>query len=287
MGERVWTNSNEFKIVYPVSLNDELRQRLESEREFQPLLRDFIKRSVKAQRLQDANPDKPLSYSGFYERFINSTMKQNANNVFKHCESPIERIFLNSLILLFLKNQFLGLQIQPPSSDIEQEMLNFRTIHKNILSLEKQYREMTGDDELTNFKVFFFKRISLGEFTEGDYDTFMVHTSVIRHFDWDSYHLTIQPGFPNFYKNKGVRPDLLLWCPGDENVKIIIECDGFKYHGNKSMFESDRKRDRIFQTKGYSVIRYSGAEINRDPFEVASDLFDTATSIDKNEGRIL
>lgn len=267
---------------------NELRKRLESEREFQPLLQDFIKRSIQEQKKQETDPDNPISYSKFYEAFIDSTSNQNAKNVFEFCESPIERIFLNSLILLFLKNQFIGLQIQPPSGDVEQHIRDFRTVHQNILHLEKQYQEMTGDLELTEFKEFFYKRIERGEFTEEDYETFQVHNLIIRHFVWNSYHLTIQAGFPNFYNSgKGIRADLLLWCPGDENVKIIIECDGFKYHKDKLNFELDRKRDRIFQSLGYKVIRYSGTEIYRDPIGVSSDLFDTITAMDKNKYRII
>lgn len=267
---------------------DELRKRLESEKDFQPLLQDFIKRSIHEQKEQESDSNDPQPYSKFYEVFIDSTSVNNVKNVFEFCESPIERIFLNSLILLFLKNQFIGLQIQAPSINIEQHISDYRTAHQNILSLEKQYQQMTGDFKLENFKEFFYQRIVRGEFTEEDFETFQMHTSIIKHFVWNSYHLTIQAGFPNFYsEGKGARADLLLWCPGDEDMKIIIECDGYKYHSSKSSFESDRKRDRIFQSLGYKVIRYSGTEIYRDPIEVASDLFNTITAIDKNEDRVI
>ena len=65
---------------------------------------------------------------------------------------------------------------------------------------------------------------------------------------------------------------MFIWIPGDENFKLIVECDGFQYH-SKDTFTSDRKRDRLFQRKGYEVLRYSGSEIHRNPFEVSWDLF--------------
>ncbi len=164
------------------------------------------------------------------------------------------------------------------------KIANYRKAHNNILSLAEQYKEMTGDKEMENFESFFYKKIELGLYTELDYYEFEYHRNVVDNFIWNSYHLTLQAGFPDYKTNgKSTRVDILIWCPGNENIKLIVECDGFKYHNSKEIFERDRKRDRLLKSKGYQVIRFSGAEIYRDPVGVSEELFDFIESLNKEK----
>lgn len=48
----------------------------------------------------------------------------------------------------------------------------------------------------------------------------------------------------------GCRPDF-LWV----EEKLVLEVDGYKFHGDRRAFERDRKRDRILADAGYHVIR--------------------------------
>jgi hypothetical protein len=89
----------------------------------------------------------------------------------------------------------------------------------------------------------------------------------------DSWHMTLQPKFPDIVVNgKPIRPDILLWVPGDPNSKILIECDGYEYHSKKDAFTSDRARDRITKTLGYTTLRFSGSEIHRNVSGVSTEV---------------
>lgn len=46
-----------------------------------------------------------------------------------------------------------------------------------------------------------------------------------------------------------------------DNMPIAIECDGLEYHANKAAYINDRQRDRILQSNGFYVMRFSSVEI--------------------------
>ncbi|AWH86331.1 hypothetical protein HYN59_14985 [Flavobacterium album] len=253
----------------------DLRKRLESRELFAPLFNDFIKRSINEQRKVEADPDDPYNFASFYEKFIENYARVNTDIVFECCESPIERIFINSLTLLFLKNRNTELQVTPPLEDVEDAISNFRNNHLDILRVIERYKVDTGDTDLIHFEKFIQGKIDSGRYKEGDYEIFEYHRLVVDNFIWNSYHLSLQAGFPNYkVDGKSIRADILIWCPGNEKVKLIVECDGYQYHSSKESFERDRKRDRLLKSKGYDVVRFSGTEIYRDPVKVSDDLYD-------------
>lgn len=51
----------------------------------------------------------------------------------------------------------------------------------------------------------------------------------------------------------------------DEQNRIIIEIDGWKWHNTKKSFISDRKRERELESLGYKLIRFAGVEVYNDP----------------------
>lgn len=59
----------------------------------------------------------------------------------------------------------------------------------------------------------------------------------------------------------------------NEEVRIIIECDGHEFHEKtKEQVARDKERDRFMILNGYTVLRYSGMEICEDPYSVARDV---------------
>lgn len=50
-----------------------------------------------------------------------------------------------------------------------------------------------------------------------------------------------------------------------KDARMIIELDGHEYHSTKEQLERDAIRQRYLTRAGYSVIRFTGREINRDP----------------------
>ncbi len=85
------------------------------------------------------------------------------------------------------------------------------------------------------------------------------------------YHLCPQAEFyVDNHSNKKSRFDGFLWIPsGGRKSKIFIECDGYEYHSSKESFIHDRQRDRLVQSHGARIVRFSGSEIYADPLAVA------------------
>ncbi|MCX7785787.1 MAG: endonuclease domain-containing protein, partial [candidate division WOR-3 bacterium] len=55
--------------------------------------------------------------------------------------------------------------------------------------------------------------------------------------------------------------DFAIFC---RDGKLNIECNGEKYHSSKEARIKDRKRDNDLTSRGWSILRFSGEEINKD-----------------------
>jgi very-short-patch-repair endonuclease len=54
--------------------------------------------------------------------------------------------------------------------------------------------------------------------------------------------------------------------------KLVVECDGATYHNNPEAVAYDKRRDRYFVLQGLAVMRFTGAEIRRDPRGCAAEV---------------
>lgn len=71
------------------------------------------------------------------------------------------------------------------------------------------------------------------------------------------------------------RCDFLVEILNDKEIvgKICIELDGHDFHERtKDQAQRDKLRDREFQKAGYTVLRYTGSEVFKDPSIVISDI---------------
>jgi hypothetical protein len=82
----------------------------------------------------------------------------------------------------------------------------------------------------------------------------------------------LQPTFKKIFDGKNIRGDMLIWIPPYENIKILIECDGYEFHKSKEVFISDRKRDRVLKNNGIDVLRFSGSEIKTDFIKISHEV---------------
>lgn len=55
-------------------------------------------------------------------------------------------------------------------------------------------------------------------------------------------------------------------------ARLVVELDGFAYHGHRAAFERDRKRDAALQVAGYRVLRLTHRRIASEPAAVAAEL---------------
>jgi very-short-patch-repair endonuclease len=60
-------------------------------------------------------------------------------------------------------------------------------------------------------------------------------------------------------------------CLWREN-RLIVEVDGFRYHGTRAAFERDRRRDAVLAAAGYRVVRLTWRRITREPEAVVREL---------------
>jgi hypothetical protein len=259
--------------------------KLDIKEEFIPLLKKFIHKSVEDQYSEETNTDNnEITYGKFYERFVNEVFLNNVENVFKYCESQIEKKFLNSFMLLFLRNRMPCLFVTSPFKNTEVQISNYRNYYKSIDALIESYKQATQDHDLIHLEERLEQKQKKGEYTEEEVQSISMYCRFQKVFEFDAYHITPQAFFPNLkVDNKAIRADFFIWVPNDPSVKIIVECDGFQFHNSKSSFINDKKRDRLFQLNGYRVIRYSGSEIYQDPVKISSDLFDLLGILDKDE----
>lgn len=210
-----------------------------------------------------------------YPKAIETITKINSDIVNSFQESPIEKLFLRSLILGIVKNDPLFMVVHQLGDDAEADLESYREYYRKFCELldfweSDKSLDMTIDEyldmELDKGKMSIDERKYLRILT------FRYHLMDMH----DSIHLTLQPKFASIIiDGKSIRPDLYFWHPSRKNFGLIVECDGFEYHSSKEMFSKDRKRDRTLQLRGYKVLRFSGQEIYNAPVSVAAEILDT------------
>jgi very-short-patch-repair endonuclease len=67
-----------------------------------------------------------------------------------------------------------------------------------------------------------------------------------------------------------------LW----RDQRLIVETDGYRYHGGRAAFENDRDRDLALKALGYEVIRLSYRQVDREPKRIAEVLGDLLRRIE-------
>lgn len=61
-------------------------------------------------------------------------------------------------------------------------------------------------------------------------------------------------------KHSRYRVDFLL-----KDARLVVELDGHDYHSTREQIENDAVRQRYLSRAGYTIIRFTGREINRNP----------------------
>jgi very-short-patch-repair endonuclease len=59
------------------------------------------------------------------------------------------------------------------------------------------------------------------------------------------------------------------WWP---SRRLVVEVDGFRFHGTRRAFERDRRRDAELQAAGQRVVRVTWRQLRREPLAVAASL---------------
>ena len=54
--------------------------------------------------------------------------------------------------------------------------------------------------------------------------------------------------------------------------RVILEVDGYRYHGHRRAFERDRRKDMALVDAGYLVIRITWRQLTEEPFAVIAHI---------------
>jgi very-short-patch-repair endonuclease len=61
-------------------------------------------------------------------------------------------------------------------------------------------------------------------------------------------------------------PADFLW----PQYRLIVEVDGYQYHGHRYAFERDHKRDQAHKAALYEVIRFTWRDLQDEPYRVVA-----------------
>jgi predicted transcriptional regulator of viral defense system len=79
------------------------------------------------------------------------------------------------------------------------------------------------------------------------------------------------------------RPAVNVWIALEDGIaykadflwraeRLIVETDGWGSHGTRRAFENDRRRDRRLSVAGWTVVRFTWRDVEREPAEVTETL---------------
>ncbi len=201
----------------------------------------------------------------------------NIDMIYDYSESPIERLFLCSLLTVSMRfSPFMIAITAPIVANVFPAKMS--AYHQRIQSIKRdvhKHKFPTADivqvlEELepTAYTIIpkHLNAMGRGAINNMDYLTYGLGKS---------FHVSIQPTFDKVrVEGKSIRPDMMLWVPTRPEFKLIVECDGYQYHSDKETFSKDRIRDRVLQQQGYQVFRFSGHEIVQNATLKANEFID-------------
>lgn len=250
-------------IFDPISIKA-LRNILSDSGAFKRLAEQFIDEAVSE---MDALDD----FRDYFAGSVKAITIVNSDAIDRVVKSPIECIFLRSLLLSFLKNDGLGLLLHPTFKDAASEVADFRSVLASFWEFKAWFKEHKPNEDVA---IFLDGEMNCGKMDaeERNYYNDLLFKYYSVPLD-RSYHMSLQPRFPNVIANgKVIRPDIYFWIPARPDINVVVECDGFAFHSDKETFTRDRQRDRALKAKGYDVFRFSGSEIFNDPVNSAHEL---------------
>ena len=57
-----------------------------------------------------------------------------------------------------------------------------------------------------------------------------------------------------------------------EDARVIIECDGRRWHATMEAFENDRRRDNLAQLNGWRILRFTWNDLTETPARVLDQI---------------
>lgn len=207
----------------------------------------------------------------FSPSLVIKMLEFNIEAIFKFAESPIERIFLNSLnFIAFPYNEVFIQFTHIPIDHSEISTGPALEIQKKIVEIWEGFQNIFDENAMSEF-LNMFVELGFPDSMKNDAIYYLLTEYISRLYG--IYYITLQPSFNDVRINgRVIRPDIYVWNTYDPNFRLIVECDGYRYHSDKSTFSQDRTRDRILHMRGFKVLRFSGSDIVNNPAGMAREL---------------
>lgn len=210
----------------------------------------------------------------------------NIDTIYKYTESPLESLFLCSLLLLNIRNwPFFFTVTSPIVADVFSSQMY--ALNQRIQRIQAKRRQQRRPPELRDMVEIFEALDDFKNIAPTFIDNHFEHIIGNKTTDFSqmlgyvldglpsSFHISLQPTFKTIsVEGRAIRPDMLLWIPNQPKFKLIVECDGYAYHHDKETFAKDRIRDRVLQQHGYQIFRFSGQEVFSDPLYRANEFLE-------------
>lgn len=200
----------------------------------------------------------------------NETANHNRNWIYKSDYSeplPPDSEPNNMVIFkcVFNKNYFETIVQSPDKLTTGQPIDEYG---KKLEIIIKQFFLTSNGDEIKNFKIY-----STGKYNE------ILHFKKKRKYSsqfamphQNSNSSKIEEIFKNALQIKKIEFDEQYEILNNDktlsivdfhikNTKILIYCDGYKFHNDEPTMLKDKKQDRLLQYYGYKVLRFMGSEI--------------------------
>ena len=243
-----------------------LGETIKDDDQFRLLANFFVSKASEEENGDDSH------FIEFYKTALGAVTNETVETIIQHSESPIERMFLGSLLLGSIKYFPYGIVVHQTQNDTHRELEDFRSYLVNFFNFTDWYKKNNGS--YSGVDDYLDTQVSSGKMDPSEcihikYLMFRYRYLPLR----DHWHMTLQPKFPDVIVNgKSIRPDILLWIPSKPSKKILVECDGYQFHKEKKLFINDRARDRKTSSLGYTTLRFSGTEIYKNISGVATEL---------------
>jgi very-short-patch-repair endonuclease len=69
--------------------------------------------------------------------------------------------------------------------------------------------------------------------------------------------------------------DLAILRKGRPYPIVIVECDGKAFHSTSQQLQNDAQKDKLAQSKGIVLLRFTGSEIHRAPDDCVASILQT------------
>ncbi len=243
---------------------------LESEEKFRPLAAFFAERG--ADELAPAGKGHKGKLPDLIKPAFQLVLERCHSAIRALAESPIEQVFLRSVMLSFLRNSQC-LIFMPSFRNTLVELDAWQETLNKLKEFTRWYKLNHGSDTVAD--EYLAAQVSSGRMPPEELD-YTKELLLLYHYlpFRGAWHVGLQAKFPGLLTPRGTpRVDMLFWLPAPRSIRLVVECDGFTGHRFRSTFERDRRRDRALKAKGFEVFRFTGMEINSNPVIAATELF--------------